>query len=549
MGDRRSGARVMKENASARSYTAEELDDLFHSGVLERIGMGSRRVCYKIPRTKFCVKCYRSDDEIKEGKYEGSVALAPSVVREIIKARFDEKRNTSCQEFRYWEKLKEKLPPEVFAVFPQKMECVLVPARGWCLIEERLENFDGSEPEDFRSAYFTADDKGKKRLLSAFLRLIEQFCVHAVRFYDPQNLLVQWISNEDFVLRIVDFEPATRTFLPVDSMLPAFVRMKTMRRVRRWLKMQLGVEMSRVAEPLEKREPISMSFSVSDNYSQHLAVVLASVLVNNPHSRFTFHVLHRNISDENLKRIRILEQMYLNCEVKFHKIDAGRFEKFPIPKELEHVTQEMYYRYMLPEVLRDEARTIYSDVDVLCVGDIEPLWEIDLKGNIIAAVSEGEAGEPKKKLLGLEGDSPYFYSGLLVMDLETMRRENAASKLMENTLKYASRIAWPDQDMINLTFRNRILQLGPEWDGINVRYSPFRKDIVIWHFPGFTLKPWCNIWKNTTWPLYLKYLRRSPYRDSAWDFVWGHIKGFVFFKYTKKQVTRYLVFGIRVWRR
>ena len=172
----------MKENASARSYTAEELDDLFHSGVLERIGMGSRRVCYKIPRTKFCVKCYRSDDEIKEGKYEGSVALAPSVVREIIKARFDEKRNTSCQEYRYWKKLKEKLPSEIFAVFPQKMECVLVPARGWCLIEERLENFDGSEPEDFRSAYFTADDKGKKRLLSAFLRLIEQFCVHAVRF-------------------------------------------------------------------------------------------------------------------------------------------------------------------------------------------------------------------------------------------------------------------------------------------------------------------------------------------------------------------------------
>jgi hypothetical protein len=166
--------------------------------------------------------------------------------------------------------LKEKLPSEIFAAFPQKMECVFVSLRGWCLVEEHLENFDGSELEDFRSVYFVADDGLKKKLLSAFLRLIEQFCVHAVRFYDPQNLLVQWISNEDFVLRIVDFEPATRTFLPVDSMLPAFIRRKTMRRVRRWLKLQLGVEMPRVAESLEKREPISMSFSVSDNYSQRL---------------------------------------------------------------------------------------------------------------------------------------------------------------------------------------------------------------------------------------------------------------------------------------
>lgn len=138
-------------------------------------------------------------------------------------------------------KLREKLPSEIFAVFPQTMECVSVPLRGWCLIEERVENFDGSAPEDFKSAYLAADENLRKRLLSAFLRLIEQFCVYAVRFYDPQNLLVQKLSDDDFALRIVDFEPSTRTFLPVDSMLPSFVRMKTLRRAKRWLKMQLGV--------------------------------------------------------------------------------------------------------------------------------------------------------------------------------------------------------------------------------------------------------------------------------------------------------------------
>ena len=295
-------------------------------------------------------------------------------------------------------------------------------------------------------------------------------------------------------------------------------------------------------------EPVSISFSVSDNYSQHLAVVLTSVLVNNPSSRFVFHVLHRNITEANQARIRELERMYGNCEVKFHLIDDSQFAKFPIPPELEHVTQEMYYRYILPDVLADEDRTIYSDVDVLCVGDLRPLWELDLKGNILAAVSEGEAGEWKKKLIGIEGDAPYFYSGLLVMDLKEMRQGDYSRQLMENTAKYAEKIAWPDQDIINLTFRDKILQLGPEWDGINVRYSPFRKDIVIWHFPGFTLKPWCNIWKNTTWPLYLKYLLKSPYSFNAAKFVLGHVKGFFFFKYTKKQTTRYLVCGIRVWK-
>lgn len=293
---------------------------------------------------------------------------------------------------------------------------------------------------------------------------------------------------------------------------------------------------------------ISISFSVSDNYSQHLAVVIASVLVNNPESDFVFHVLHRNITPWNERKVKELEAMYRNCRVVFHHIDASRFAKFPIPEQLEHVTQEMYYRYILPEVLKDEDRTIYSDVDVLCVGDLRPLWCLDLEGNILAAVSEGEHGEFKKKLIHLEGDAPYFYSGLLVMDLKAMRNGDYSQKLMGKTLEMGTKMAWPDQDVINTVFRGKILQLGPEWDGINVRYSPFKKGIVIWHFPGFTMKPWCNIWKNITWMPYLKYLFKSPYRDKVAGFVFGHIKGFFYFTYTKKQVRRVLMCGVRVWK-
>ncbi len=309
--------------------------------------------------------------------------------------------------------------------------------------------------------------------------------------------------------------------------------------------MESGIKI--MFEPM--KSPISISFSVSDNYSQHLAVVIASFLINNPDSQFIFHVLHRNISEENQTRIRKLEEMYTNCEIKFHLVDARLFDKFPIPKELEHVTQETYYRYLLPEVLVDENRTIYSDVDVLCVGNMNPLWEVDLKGNVIGAVSEGNAGEFKKKLLGLQGATPYFNAGLLVMDLATMRSERAQEILMENTIKYANRIAWPDQDIINITFRNRILELNPIWNAFNVPDRKLKKHIVIHHFANASQKPWCNIWKNTTWPIYLKYLLKSPYKSNALSFVLGHIKGFFFFKHTKKLVTRYLVCGIRVWRR
>ena len=291
------------------------------------------------------------------------------------------------------------------------------------------------------------------------------------------------------------------------------------------------------------QDRISISFSVSDNYSQHLAVVLTSMLVNNPGSRFVFHVLHRNITESNQARIRELEHRYPDCEIKFHLIDAAQFEKFPIPPELEHVTQEMYYRYILPEVLADEDRTIYSDVDVLCVGDLRPLWETDLKGNLLAAVLDDDTGW-KRQLIGLEAGK-YFCSGLLVMDLKAMRQGGYTAKLFAATAKLAAKLSWPDQDVINAVFDGKILELPAIWNCAE-GYDPFRRDVRQWHFQGFTVKPWCNIWKNTTWPAYLKYLRKSPYRQNAWRFVWAHIKGLVWFSYTKKGYTRYLLLGIRV---
>ena len=288
---------------------------------------------------------------------------------------------------------------------------------------------------------------------------------------------------------------------------------------------------------------ISISFSVSDNYSQHLAVVLASVLVNNPSSRFVFHVLHRNITEANQARIRELERMYGNCEVRFHLIDDSQFAKFPIPPELEHVTQEMYYRYILPDVLADEDRTIYSDVDVLCVGDLRPLWETDLKGNMVAAVLDDETGW-KRSLLGLN-NGEYYCSGLLLMDLAAMRRGGFTMKLFETTVKYSHKLSWPDQDVINIVFDGKILTLPDIWN-CTADFNPFRRDVRQWHFQGFTQKPWCCIWKNTTWPAYLRYLLKSPYRTNAIKFLWEHVKGFFWFSYKKKGVTRYLLCGILV---
>ena len=194
---------------------------------MTEIGKGSRRVCLRLPDSPLCVKRYRDDGEVGE-----------TVRKEIERCKFDRRRNTCAQEYDYIRSLETKLPPEVFAVFPEKMELKEDPVHGWHLVESLVLNGDGSTPERFSRTYRGAPAALRPRLYAAFRNLAHDFEAAAVRFYDPQNVLVQWEGKPfegDFRLRIVDFEPASRAFLPIDLLCPAFRRMKLRRRVRRYL--------------------------------------------------------------------------------------------------------------------------------------------------------------------------------------------------------------------------------------------------------------------------------------------------------------------------
>ena len=195
---------------------------------MTEVGRGSRRVCLRISGTGLCVKRYRDDGDV-----------GATVRREIARARFDRRLNTCAQEYDYLQKLRAELPEEVLSVFPETFELHEDGEAGWHLVESLVLNGDGSAPERFSRTYRAAPASLRPRLYAAFRNLMHAFEAAAVRFYDPQNVLVQWpgspFGGSDFRLRIVDFEPASRTLLPVDSLCPALRRMKLRRRVKRYL--------------------------------------------------------------------------------------------------------------------------------------------------------------------------------------------------------------------------------------------------------------------------------------------------------------------------
>lgn len=299
--------------------------------------------------------------------------------------------------------------------------------------------------------------------------------------------------------------------------------------------------------------PISITYAATDNWAQHLAVAMTSVIVNNPGERILFHVLHHDITSATIARFSEMERAHENVRIEFHKMDKSRFDGFPTPRFLSEIPLIACFRLALPDILRDEPRTIYSDIDVLTIrGGLRELWEADLNGHSLACISDHHIDTPDfrlyRKMIGLEPEHDYFCSGLAVMDLEALRRKKFVERCFKAAARMRDIIVYVDQDIINSVCAGDILALPDKWNCAQ-DWNPFRKDVVQWHFQSQTAKPWCNIWKNVTWMPYLKYLLKTPYRANALRFVWGHLKGLFWFSYTKNCVRRYLLCGIRVWKK
>ena len=110
-----------------------------------------------------------------------------------------------------------------------------------------------------------------------------------------------------------------------------------------------------------------------------------------------------------------------------------------------------YIRCYFSKILNDD-KVLYIDADAIVVDNIKKLWDIDLKDNALAGVKE--AGEWSKHL-GIDGmDDKYINSGVLLMNLDLIRKEkldDAMINLLNNNFYY-----YPDQDVINITCKDKI---------------------------------------------------------------------------------------------
>ena len=144
---------------------------------------------------------------------------------------------------------------------------------------------------------------------------------------------------------------------------------------------------------------------------------------------------------------------------------------------------------------------------MIATHDVGELFDADVGGYYAAAVkdmdvigaykAERDTERYLEKQLGLDRPLEYFQAGVLLLNLELLRRELSVGKLVEKTLEYKWRMV--DQDVLNLFFQGRVKFLEQ-------RYNV----LMNWKYAGHSREERMSRAPAELWEEY-KRARKEPY--------------------------------------
>lgn len=165
---------------------------------------------------------------------------------------------------------------------------------------------------------------------------------------------------------------------------------------------------------------------------------------------YDIRVFHDDLSLENQKNISQLVKGTRHT-ICFHYIDSNLFKEAP---HNEHSWKEnVYYRLLIPEILNEYEKVIYSDVDVLFKGDLSEIYNDDISDYECSAVPM-EINNDKMichKYFPENKNELTFISSFIVFNCKRMREEKFVSRIFETIKTFNTRLKFFDLDTWNIT--------------------------------------------------------------------------------------------------
>lgn len=278
---------------------------------------------------------------------------------------------------------------------------------------------------------------------------------------------------------------------------------------------------------------MNVIYASDDGYAWLMGVSMVSLFENNRECKeINVYLFGDKISRENEEKLyqaakqydRNLEIIDVNMLKLPEKLYSGRYPKSAFSR--------LFAFDLLP---KDIDRVLYLDCDIIVDGSIEELYNHEMDDKIIWAVKDCVSKAYKQKI-GIKGDDVYINTGVMMMNLEKMRKFPMEECITEFVDQYAGVMDYADQEIINGIFQGEFGILPPQWN-VMTQFNQYSYNQLKWirhphhyyteeeveyakrharlfHYTTcmLNIRPWYENSRLNNAHVFNRYLRLSPWR-------------------------------------
>lgn len=247
---------------------------------------------------------------------------------------------------------------------------------------------------------------------------------------------------------------------------------------------------------------MNILFTTDGNYLKHIYECIQSFLRFPVEEGYHIYIFHSDCDQKKMDDFK--SSIGDRAVIDFIYIDPALFSEFPDNKRYPKL---IYYRIFAAQFLPEHLdRILYLDGDIVVINPLEELYHMDFGDHYFCACTH--VGKVMKKInqvrLGIKEDSNYYNSGILLMNLEKLRKEQDTEEVLQYAVEKRQSLMLPDQDVITALYGNQIKSIDTLKYNINDRILLMhnakvenekidvdwvRKNSVIIHYFGRN-KPW-----------------------------------------------------------
>lgn len=241
---------------------------------------------------------------------------------------------------------------------------------------------------------------------------------------------------------------------------------------------------------------INLFFSCDERLLLQSKVMIFS-LCSKTDENVTVHYFNIKLSEQKLKELELFVNKKCSAQLKVYNIDWHTFKDLPAD---DRIPYEAYSRLIAQFVLPEDVdRALWLDGDVVVLKDISEFYHQDFEGCpyvVCADIWDGtNGGDEIKEKLGISKEAHWFNSGVMLMNLEKLRKETDMADILERCSKVRNNMTFHDQDLLNHIYADQI-KLN-DWKKYNCQRlgNPkslkidYDHEVVILHYSGIR-KPW-----------------------------------------------------------